>query len=407
MLKTDPSAPSGVRAPKPGEIIKLPSLARTFRALATQGKKGFYAGRVAEELVKAVRARGGLLELADLEHHLTTGSERVDPISVKFQGQGQAEGEGVELWEHPPNGQGIVALMAVGIVQELERQGKIPTWTPADFNTAPYLHAIIEALKLAFTDASWYVTDPNVEKVPTEGLISPEYLATRARLFDPSRAFESQQPGNPPFISPALQSSDTVYFTVSDPSGNAASFINSNYAGFGTGIVPAGCGFTLQNRGANFSLDPAHPNRLAPRKRPYHTIIPGMVTNLADGSLHSSFGIMGGFNQPQAHAQVLLGQVVAGLNPQQALDAPRVCIGAGMPDEGSVLDWVVNVEEGMPEETVAGLKRLGHRVEVLAGWKRSMFGRGQIIRYTVDPVDKTRLWSAGSDQRADGGAYPF
>ncbi|KAH6897294.1 gamma-glutamyltranspeptidase [Thelonectria olida] len=408
MLKKDPAAKDGARAPGPGEIIKLPELAKTFRTLAAEGKKGFYTGRIAEELVKVVQSRGGHLELADLQHHLETGSEPVDPISVKFRGQGQ-EGEGVELWEHPPNGQGIVALMAVGIIQELEKQDKIPTWSHDDFNTAPYLHAIIEALKLAFTDASWYVTDPNVSKVPTQGLISPEYLGERAKIFDPSRAFESEQPGNPPYTSPALQSSDTVYFTVSDSAGNAASFINSNYGGFGTAIIPKGCGFTLQNRGANFSLDANHPNKLEPRKRPYHTIIPGMVTNLADGSLHSSFGIMGGFNQPQAHTQVLLGQVVGKLNPQQALDAPRICIGAGMPDEGDgkVLDWTVNVEEGMPEETIEGLKKLGHHIVVLEDWKRSMFGRGQIIRYTVDPVDKTPLWSAGSDQRADGAAYPL
>ncbi|KPM44936.1 hypothetical protein AK830_g1584 [Neonectria ditissima] len=410
MLKKDPAAEDGVRAPRPGEIMKVSELAKTFRTLATEGKKGFYTGRIAEELVKVVRDLGGHLELADLEHHLKTGSEPVEPISVKFRGQGltsDGKNEGVELWEHPPNGQGIVALMALGIIQELEKAGKIPQFTPEDFNTAPWLHAIIEALRLAFTDASWYVTDPNVTKVPTKGLISSEYLAERAKIFDPLKTFDPTVPGEPAFVSPALQSSDTVYFTVSDAAGNAASFINSNYGGFGTSIIPKGCGFTLQNRGANFSLDAKHPNKLEPRKRPYHTIIPGMVTNLADDSLHSSFGIMGGFNQPQAHVQVLLGQVVGKLNPQQALDAPRVCIGAGMPEEGKVLDWTVNVEDGMPEETIEGLKKLGHKVVVLSDWKRGMFGRGQIIRYTVDPVDKTPLWSAGSDMRADGAAYPL
>ncbi|KAF7542606.1 hypothetical protein G7Z17_g11434 [Cylindrodendrum hubeiense] len=406
----DPAAKNGVRAPRPGEIIKLPELAKTFRTLATEGKKGFYTGRIAEEYIKVVQDLGGHLELADLEHHLKQGSEPVEPISLKFRGQGltsDGKDEGVELWEHPPNGQGIVALMALGIVQELEKQGKIPQFGPEDFNTTPYLHAIIEALRLAFTDASWYVTDPNVTKVPTEGLISPEYLGERAKIFDPSKAHDPVTHGSPPFVSPAIQSSDTVYFTVSDSAGNAASFINSNYGGFGTAIIPKGCGFTLQNRGANFSLAADHPNKLEPRKRPYHTIIPGMVTNLNDGSLHSSFGIMGGFNQPQAHLQVLLGQVVAKLNPQQALDAPRICIGAGMPEHGGVLDWTVNVEEGVADETVEGLRNLGHRVVVLKDWKRGMFGRGQIIRYTVDPVDKTPLWSAGSDLRADGAAYPL
>lgn len=406
MLKKDSDAEDGVRAPRPGEILKNPTLAKTFRTLATEGKKGFYSGRIAEELVKVVQDLGGHLELDDLQHHLETGTEPTEPISVKFRGQGLGD-NGVELWEHPPNGQGIVALMAVGIIEQLEKQGKIPKFTPDDFNTAPYLHAIIEALRLGFTDASWYVTDPNVTKVPTKGLISSEYLSERAKIFDPSKVFgDDVQPGNPPFVSPALQSSDTVYFTVTDPAGNAASFINSNYGGFGTSIIPKGCGFTLQNRGANFSLDEKHPNKLEPRKRPYHTIIPGMVTNISDSSLHSSFGIMGGFNQPQAHVQVLLGQAVAGLNPQQALDAPRICIGAGMPENGKVLDWTVHVEEGMPEETIEGLKKLGHKIVVLKDWERAMFGRGQIIRYTVDP-DGTPIWSAGSDQRADGGAYPL
>ncbi|KAL2127653.1 hypothetical protein VTI74DRAFT_10364 [Chaetomium olivicolor] len=407
MLKADPSAPDGVRAPKVGDIIKLPNLARTFRTLATEGKKGFYSGRIAEEIIKVVQDLGGHLELADLHHHLETGSEPVDPISLKFRGQGTGS-SGVELWEHPPNGQGIVALMALGILQELESHGKIPTFTAADHNTAPYLHAIIEALRIAFADASWFVTDPSTNAVPSSGLISQPYLAQRASLFDPSRASDILSHGEP-FPSPALRSSDTVYFAVTDAAGNAISFINSNYGGFGTAIIPRGCGFTLQNRGANFSLDRRHPNVLAPRKRPYHTIIPGLVTNLADGSLHSVFGVMGGFMQPQGHVQVLLGQLVGGLNPQQALDAPRVCIGAGMADVGDVYDRTVYVEEGMPEETVQGLRELGHKVVVLGGWGgkgRQMFGRGQIIRWTVDEVDGTGVWSAGSDMRGDGAAYP-
>ncbi len=423
-LKADPAAPDGVRAPQPGDIMKNPHLARTFRALATEGKKGFYTGRVAEELVKVCRDLGGHLELADLAHHMEVGSEPVEPISLKFRGwqhgaagkknlkrdadgeaKPDAEGGGVELWEHPPNGQGIVALMALGILQELEAGGKIPAFGPADFNTAPYLHAVIEALRISFADASWYVTDPNVTRVPAAEMISAGYLAERAGLFDPARASDILRHGDP-FRSPALASSDTVYFCVSDAGGNAISFINSNYGGFGTCIIPRGCGFTLQNRGANFSLDGAHPNVLEPRKRPYHTIIPGLVTNLADGSLHSVFGVMGGFMQPQGHVQTLLGQIVGGLNPQQALDAPRVCIGAGMPDDGDVYDRTVLVEDCMPQETVDGLRRLGHTVRVVGDMSRATFGRGQIIRYTVDSVDQTGLWSAGSDLRGDGAAYP-
>ncbi|KAH8893351.1 gamma-glutamyltranspeptidase [Thozetella sp. PMI_491] len=425
MLKDDPSALDGVRAPKAGDIMKLPNLAQTFRALAKEGKQGFYTGRIAEEIVKVTRDLGGLLELDDLKHHAEMGSEPVDPIGLKFQGQGlgsknlkrDANGDlkmetptgigpaGLEVWEHPPNGQGIVALIALGVLQELEADGKIPTFGPEDHNTAPYLHAIVEALRIGFADASWYVADPNETKVPTAELLSQPYLAERAKLFDPHKASDILRHGDP-WPSPALRSSDTVYFSVSDAQGNAISFINSNYMGFGTAIIPHGCGFTLQNRGANFSMHPEHPNVLAPRKRPYHTIIPGLVTNLDDGSLHSVFGVMGGFMQPQGHVQVLLGQVVGGLNPQQALDAPRVCIASGMPDEGDKFDRNVYVEEGMPEETVEGLRKLGHKVEVLTGMQRSMFGRGQIIRWTVDTVEGTGVWSAGSDQRGDGAAYP-
>lgn len=206
-------------------------------------------------------------------------------------------------------------------------------------------------------------------------------------------------------MSPALQSSDTVYFTVSDSEGNVASFINSNYDGFGTGIVPRGCGFTLQNRGHNFSLHPDHPNKLEPRKRPYHTIIPGMITNLADGSLHSSFGVMGGFMQPQGHMQVLLGLAIAGLSPQESLDAPRICVAARMLEE-RVEDWTVSVEKSMPEETIQGLRDLGHQIEIVTGWDRSLFGRGQIISRSLDPVTQIPVWSAGSDPRGDGAAYP-
>ena len=383
--------------------MKNPTLAQTFRALGEQGKKGFYTGRIAEELVKVVRDLGGFLTLDDLKHHMEAGSEPVDPISLKFTGQGC---KGVELWEHPPNGQGIVALMALGIIQELEKSGKIATFSASDFNSTAYLHAIIDALRISFADGSWFVTDPNVTKVPTAGLISQEYLAKRAQLFDPAKSCNVHEHGDPPFVSPALNSSDTVYFTVTDAQGNAASFINSNYEGFGTAIIPKGCGFTLQNRGANFSLDSAHPNQLEPRKRPYHTIIPGMVTNL-DGSLHSSFGVMGGFMQPQGHVQVLLGQLVGGLNPQQALDAPRICIGAGFPKEGGAIDWTVNVEDGMPAETIEGLKKLGHSVSVVSGPARGLFGRGQVIKQTLDPVDGTLVWSAGSDLRGDGAAIPL
>lgn len=409
MLKADPKAKDGVRYPRPGEIMKNPTLAKTFRTLAAEGKKGFYEGRIGQALVKVVQDLGGFLTLDDLKHHAETGSQEVDAISLKFKGQNVAEkqtpgtdgapNEGVEVWEHPPNGQGIVALMALGILEELELAGKIPKFTQEQHNSAEYLHAVIESLRIAFADASWWVTDPDVEKVPSQGLISRPYLAERAKLFNPDKASDILDHG-----SPAHNHCDTVYFAVTDKQGNGISFINSNYGGFGTCIIPEGCGFTLQNRGANFSLKEGHPNVLAPRKRPYHTIIPAMITNPSDGSLHSVYGVMGGFMQPQGHVQVLLNMLAFGYNPQAALDSPRICIGAGMPEVGKVLDRTVYVEEGISDEAVEGLKKLGHQVTVLKGWKRGMFGRGQVIRCHYE--DGRIVYSAGSDLRGDGMAIP-
>ncbi|KAH7419140.1 acylase ACY 1 [Cadophora sp. MPI-SDFR-AT-0126] len=392
MLKKDSSAGDGYRAPKAGELFKNPNLARTFRTLGKEGKKGFYTGRIANELVKVVQDLGGHLELEDLAHHMELGTERVDPISLTFNDE-------VEVWEHPPNGQGIVALMALGILEELESEGKIPKFADMKHNSTEYLHALVEALQISFADATWWVTDPNEVDVPTKQLISRKYLAERAKLFNPKKASNIQHRG-----SPAHNHSDTVYFAVSDRDGNAVSFINSNYGGFGMAAIPHETGFTLQNRGANFSLEKNHPNVLAPGKRPYHTIIPALVTNKNDGSLHSVYGVMGGFMQPQGHVQVLLNQLAFKHSPQTALDAPRFCIGAGMPDAGEVTGQVVYLEDGIDQKVVGELKNMGHNVELVKGMRRSLFGRGQIIRSSVE--EGQVIYSAGSDLRGDGGAFP-
>ncbi|BCR83008.1 gamma-glutamyltransferase family protein [Aspergillus chevalieri] len=409
MLKTDPNGKDGVRSPLPGDILKNPTLAQTFRSLAAEGKRGFYEGRIAEAIVKVVQDLGGYISLDDLKHHAEAGTQATDAISLKFSGQNIVENQragtddgahhGVEIWEHPPNGQGIVALMALGILEELERTHKIPQFTEDQHNSAEYLHAVIESLRIAFADASWWVTDPDVEKVPTKELISQRYLTERAKLFNPDQASNVLDHG-----SPAHNHCDTVYFAVTDKDGNGISFINSNYAGFGTGIIPQGCGFTLQNRGCNFSLTAGHPNALAPRKRPYHTIIPAMITNSTDGSLHSVYGVMGGFMQPQGHVQVLLNMLAFKYHPQAALDAPRICLAATSPEPGKDMDRTVFVEEGVSEKAVEGLKKKGHKIQVLEGWKRGMFGRGQIIRSHYD--DGVLVYSAGSDPRGDGMAIP-
>lgn len=406
MLKKDPSAPDGVRAPLPGDIMKNPRLANTFRTLAKEGKKGFYEGRIGQEIVKVLKDLGAYMELEDLAHHASVGTQETEAISIKYTGQDIAEkqspgtdgedNQGVEIWEHPPNGQGIVALIALGILEELERTGKIPKFTQSQHNSAEYLHALIESLRIAFADASWWVTDPDAEKVPSQGLLSREYLAERAKLFNPDSVAEVLDHG-----SPAHNHSDTVYFAVTDSEGNGISFINSNYAGFGTHIIPAGCGFSLQNRGSNFSLEAGHPNVLAPRKRPYHTIIPALITNVSDGSLHSIYGVMGGFMQPQGHVQVLLNMLAFGYHPQAALDSPRFCLKAPLEIGG---DRTVAVEEGVSDEAIEGLRRLGHKVEVRKDWERWLFGRGQIIRVHYD--EGQRVYSAGSDPRGDGMAMP-
>jgi gamma-glutamyltranspeptidase / glutathione hydrolase len=260
---------------------------------------------------------------------------------------------------------------------------------------------VIEALRIAFADGNWWVADPEASKVPTKGLLSPKYLEERAKLFDTKRALKPPTHG-----SPAQNHCDTVYFCVTDSQGNGISFINSVYGGFGSGIVPAGCGFVLQNRGAGFSLHPPeHPNIFAPSKRPYHTIIPAMITNPADKSLHTVYGVMGGYMQPQGHVQVLMNMLVFDLSPQAALDAPRICLGAGLPDQGDVLSQTVYLEEGISEEVAQQLKQLGHLVEYVRNHARGLFGRGQVIRCHHE--EGQLVYSAGSDPRGDGAAVPL
>jgi gamma-glutamyltranspeptidase/glutathione hydrolase len=402
--------------PKPGEIFRNPNLAKTFSILAKEGKEGFYTGPIAEAIIKVTKSRNSFLELEDLQEHLELGTEPVEPISYVWKGQGYgktqgkfvdgASGQGVnedkhgvEIWEHPPNGQGIVALMALGILEALEESGKIPKFTPKQHNSAEYLHALIESLRIAFADASWYVADPAKSKVPSKDLISKPYLAERAKLFDPSKASSKIFDHG----SPAHNHSDTVYFAVADKHGNGISFINSNFHGFGSGIIPAGTGFVLQNRGAGFRLEEGHLNAIAPSKRPYHTIIPAMVTNVHDGSLHSVYGVMGGFMQPQGHVQVLLNQLAFHYNPQTALDAPRFCIGAEfMPGDGNARN--VYLEDGISEEVCEQLKKMGHHAQIVKGFGRGVFGRGQVIRSHVQ--DGQIVYSAGSDPRGDGAAFP-
>jgi gamma-glutamyltranspeptidase / glutathione hydrolase len=375
----------GGRGPRPGEVFRNPGLARTFREVAEGGADAFYRGTVARDIAEAVQRSGGVMSPDDLAAHRSTWDE---PISVGYRG--------VRVWECPPNGQGLAALIALGILDGLDLAA-LPGLS------AERWHLVVEAVRLAFADAIAFVADPSASDVPVAGLLCAEYLAGRRALIDRSRASPRVDAGAPrgPRVQPPAGGTDTVYFCAVDGRGNACSFINSNYMGFGTGIVPAGrrgpWGFTLQNRGANFSLDPSHPNALAPGKRPYHTIIPGMITR-ADGSLLGPFGVMGGFMQPQGHVQVAVGLLVDALDPQAALDRPRffadLCPG---------MAGTLHLEDGLPRSLPDELTARGHRVAAgVSGHARAMFGRGQVIERRPDGV-----LVAGSDPRADGCAMGF
>ncbi len=374
----------GGRGPRPGEIFCNPGYARTLRLVAEGGAEAFYRGEVGRDLAAAVQAAGGVMTAEDLARHHSTWEE---PIGIPYRG--------LKVWEHPPNGQGLVALIALGILGGMDI-GALEAGA-RDPGSAARWHLLVEAVRLAFADGLAWIADPAVASVPVRGLLSEAHLAARRRLISPDRAMVRVDPGFPP-PSPG---SDTVYFCAVDGAGNACSFINSNYMGFGTGIVPEGragsWGFPLQNRGANFSLDPSHPNALAPGKRPYHTIIPGMITR-ADGSLFGPFGVMGGFMQPQGHVQVAVALIDDALDPQAAVDRPRFYV-----DVLPGMDGGVQLEEGITEAVVHGLADRGHGVrDRVSGHARGMFGRGQVIVREGDGV----LW-AGSDPRADGCAMGF
>jgi gamma-glutamyltranspeptidase/glutathione hydrolase len=354
------------RAPRAGEVFRNPGLARTLTRVAERGKVGFYEGEIAEAIVSVLRAQGGVMSIADLADHTSSWDS---PVSTTYRG--------LRVWECPPNGQGLAALIALNLIDGFD----------FDENALgpERIHLMIEAMRLAFADAHRHIADPSFSAVPVEALLSTAYADERRRAIDPQHANPHASHGE------AIGGTDTVYFATADAAGNACSFINSNFMSFGTGIVPKGWGFPLQNRGFGFSLDGNHPNSLAPRKRPYHTIIPGLLTREADGSLYGPFGVMGGFMQPQGHVQVVVGMAVDGLDPQAALDRSRFNLVDGTPASP------VALESGLPEATVRELERRGHDVRLVAGWGRIQFGRGQIIRRDPSGV----LWG-GSDPRADG-----
>ena len=429
LLVEDPSAQGGVRAPCVGEIFRNAALGSVLRELGDRGKRDFYTGRAGTAIVAALQRQGGVMAEDDLREHCEKGSTWDEPVHASY--------HGVEVYECAPNGQGLTALAALSMLDGLS-----PAVGSSPHGSAAHLHPLVEALRLAFADSRWFVADPEHVKVPTEALLSSAYVAARRALIDPAKATADPHRGAPE------QQTNTVSFQVVDAAGCAVSMVNSNFCGFGTAIVPQGCGFSLQNRGSNFSLEPAHPNALVGGRRPFHTIIPAIV--LKGGALFASLTNMGGFMQPQGHVQLLVNMIDYGMEPQvrhayygyaycgvapqaratcygctycgytyygmepqarlaprlasraashaqAAIDAPRFCIDGANTDDPHAQPKVF-LEAGIGADTAEELRRMGHVIaHDVSGHDRDTFGRAQIIQRLPTGV----LWG-GSDGRSDG-----
>lgn len=356
----------GGQTPHVGEIVRLPALGRSLRRIAEGGRDIFYEGDIAEAIVAFSNRNGGFLSMSDFESHT---SSWVEPISVDYRGY--------RVYECPPNGQGLAALLALNILKgfSFEEMG---------IYSAKRLHLLIEAMRLGFADAYTYVSDPEQTDIPLDRLLSDEYAAKRRAMIDLERAREGVPAGEP--------GQDTVYLTVVDGDGNACSFISSLFDAFGSGMVAGDTGILLQNRGACFVLDPTHRNCWAPGKRPYHTIIPSLITH--EGALTASYGVMGGFMQPQGHLQVVSHLVDNGFTPQESMDAPRFRVSRD-------LDQVF-FERGVPLDVLSSLWAMGHRV-VTPSEMSGEFGGGQVIAVS----EENGALLAGSDPRKDGCAVGF
>jgi len=362
--------PNG-KMPNVGEIFKNPALANTYEKIAKGGRDEFYKGSIARSIAAYMKAQGGYLSYEDLAAH---HSDWVQPVSANYRGY--------DVWELPPNGQGIAALQ---ILKTME-----PFNLKAMGQTSPeYVHLFVEAKKLAFADRAKFYADPAFNDIPVKQLISQEYNYQRAKLIDPHKAAKSVEPGNP-----NLLHGDTVYLTTADQEGNMVSLIQSNYRGMGSGMTPPDLGFVLQDRGQLFDLTPGHFNSYAPGKRPFHTIIPAFVTK--DGKPWLSFGVMGGATQPQMHAQILINIIDFGMNLQEAGDAPRILhTGSTQPTGEQMNDGgYVSLESGFPMETRRELSKKGHILQDSLG----AFGGYQAI--ARDP--QTGVYRGASESRKDG-----
>lgn len=368
-------APGG-HAPACGEVFKNPDLANTYSILAQKGRDAFYRSEIADKIDAFMRANGGWLRKVDFEKHTSTW---VEPVSINYRGY--------DIYELPPNGQGITALEMLNILEgfDLKAMG---------FQSADAFHVMIEAKKLAFEDRAKFIADPDFAKVPVQGLLSKSYAAERRKLIHMHRAARSYDVGNP-----AFQQGDTIYLTTADAEGNMVSLIQSNYRGMGSGIVVPGLGFGFQDRGEMFVMETNHPNAYAPGKRPLHTIIPAFI--MKDGRPFVSFGVMGGAMQPQGHVQIVVNLIDFGLGLQEAGDAAR------WQHEGSTDynlpkmttgGWV-NLESGIPWSTVGELKRRGHDI------RSDLGGYGGYQAIFWDATNK--VYHGASESRKDGCAIGF
>jgi len=355
-------------APQIGEVFKNPDVGKALRLLAAGGSPAYYSGEIAQAILATSRELGGTMAADDLKEF---SAEWVEPISTTYRGW--------RVYELPPNGQGMAALEMLNIMEQFSPAKAGPL-------SVEELHKRIEAMKLAYADLARYNADPRFAKVPVGGLLSKEYAKERARLIDPKKADCSTEAGNPP-------ASDTTYLTVVDREGNIVSLIQSNYSAFGSGITVRGMGFALQNRGALFMLDPSKPDALAPRKRPFHTIIPAFMER---GDEHIGFGIMGGANQPLAHAQFVSDVVDYEMNLQAAMETARFTVRSNFDVGCKIL-----IEDRVPSDVRQQLLGMGHQLEVRGDFSLFM-GRGQAIDHNT----RTGLNTAASDARTDGSAEP-
>ena len=360
------------QAPKKGEIFKNPFLASTLEKISEGGRSGFYEGEIARIIVDFIQSQGGFLSYEDLsEFH----SEWVTPVSTNYRGY--------DVWELPPNGQGIAALQILNILENFDLK-------ELGLFSADYIHLFVEAKKLAFADRAKYYADPAFSKIPLKNLLSKSYAKKRASLINLNKPALTDEPG-------LLENGDTIYLTAADKFGNMISLIQSNYRGMGSGMVPPGLGFMLQDRGELFSLKEDHLNVIEGGKRPFHTIIPAFVTR--NGDPYISFGVMGGATQPQAHAQIIINMIDFDLNLQEAGDAPRIVhSGSSQPtDEVMKNGGTLSIEKGFGIEIEKTLKKLGHELK----YEKGIFGGYQAIKLIEG------VYYGASESRKDGQASGF